>query len=98
MHFGEIKCHEISSQYQLKILFIFYYSVPIVQILVDVPPPCFIAIDAHGSSLGPGHIVLDGTPFIPLKGVYSTPPPIFGPYVYCGQKAKWIKIPLDTEA
>jgi len=38
MHFGEIKCHEISSQYQLKILFIFYYSVPIVQILVDVPP------------------------------------------------------------
>jgi len=44
---------------------------------------------------GPDHIVLDGNPATrPQKGAQQ--PPIFG-YVYCGQTAGWIKLPLGKE-
>ena len=41
----------------------------------------------HGMQvgLGPGHIVLDGDPGHPV------------PYIYCGQTAGWIKMPLGTQ-
>jgi len=44
--------------------------------------------------LGPDHIVLDGDPALPQKVV---PHPHFSTYVYCGQRAGWIKMPLGTE-
>jgi len=45
--------------------------------------------------LGPGHIVLDGDPApIPQKGGRA---PQFLAHFYCGQTARWIKMPLGTE-
>ena len=44
--------------------------------------------------LGPGNIALDGDPASPEKG-HSTP--TFLTRVYCGQTARWIKMPLGTE-
>jgi len=43
--------------------------------------------------LGPGHIVLDGTQLPPPKKGHT--PFVF--YVYCGQTAAWIKMPLGTK-
>ena len=43
--------------------------------------------------LGPGHIVLDWYPAPPPKG-HS---PQFSAYVFCGQTAGWIKMPLGRE-
>ena len=39
------------------------------------------------AGLGTGHIVLDGDPAPPRKGTVHTTqqPPLFGPYLYCGQ-------------
>ena len=46
--------------------------------------------------LGPGHIVLDIDPDPPpIK--WAQPTPIFSPYVYCGQTARWIKVSLGLE-
>ena len=51
--------------------------------------------------LGPGHIVLDGDP-APTEGTRQ--PPTFAitdataAYVYCGQMARWIRMPLVREA
>jgi len=43
--------------------------------------------------LGPDHIVLDGDPApIPKRGSLQ-----FSAHVCCGQTARWIKMPLDTE-
>jgi len=49
--------------------------------------------------VGSGDIVLDGTHLPPKggKGVTQRDSFLFGPYVYCGQTARWIKIPLGTE-
>jgi len=44
--------------------------------------------------LGLGHIVLDRDPAPPPKGAQ---PPIFAPYVRCGQTAGWIKMSLGRE-
>jgi len=44
--------------------------------------------------LGPGHTVLDGDPATSQKGHTS---PHFSAYVYCGQSAGEIKMPLGTE-
>ena len=44
--------------------------------------------------LGPGHIVLDGDPALPLQKRHS---PQFAAHVRCGQTAGWIKMPLSTE-
>ena len=45
--------------------------------------------------LGPGHIELDGDPArFPKKGSRE---PEFSAHVYCGQMARWIKMPLGTE-
>jgi len=44
--------------------------------------------------LGPGGFVFDGDAAPPEKR--AQPHPIFG-YVYCGQTAGWIKMPLGTE-
>jgi len=48
--------------------------------------------------LGPGHIVLDGDPSVPLQkaGGTAAPPPSFRP-MYCDQTAGWIKMPFGTE-
>ena len=44
--------------------------------------------------LGPGDlIVFDEDPAAPRK-MAQAPHPIFGPYVYCGQTARWIKMPF----
>jgi len=43
--------------------------------------------------LGPGHTVLDGDP--PQRGHSSLPH--FLAHVYCGQTARWIKMPLGME-
>jgi len=43
--------------------------------------------------LGPGHIVLDGDPVPPKLGTA----PQFLAYVYCGQVAGWIKMPLGMK-
>jgi len=45
---------------------------------------------------GPGYIVLDGDPAFasPKKGHSS---PHVSANVYCGQMARWIRIPLGTE-
>jgi len=43
--------------------------------------------------LGPGNIVLDGDPVPPKWGTVA---PTFQP-MYCGQTARWIKMPLSTE-
>ena len=45
--------------------------------------------------LGPGDIVLDGDPALPLK--WAQPPPQFSAHVCCGQTAGWMKMPLGTE-
>jgi len=46
--------------------------------------------------LGPGDFVSDGDPApAPTKKGHS--PPKFSAHVYCGQMARWIKIPLSTE-
>jgi len=48
--------------------------------------------------LGPGGIVLDGDPALPLpqeKGTQQLPD--FSAHVYCGQTAGWIKMPFGTE-
>jgi len=44
---------------------------------------------------GPGDIVLDGDSATPRKGAQQ-PRPLLA-YVYCGQTAGWIKIPLGTD-
>ena len=44
--------------------------------------------------LGPGYIVLDWDPAPPKKG-HSIPH--FSAYVYCGQTAGWIKMPIGME-
>ena len=52
---------------------------------------------ALGTELGlcPSDIVLDGDPApIPKKGAE---PPQFLAHVYCGQTARWIKMPLGIE-
>jgi len=46
--------------------------------------------------LGPGDCVQRG-PSSPQKKGHINPHPIFGPYVYCGQMAEWIKMPLGME-
>jgi len=43
--------------------------------------------------LGPGNIVLDGV-LAPPRGHNSSP---FSTHVYCGQTARWTKMPLGTE-
>ena len=43
---------------------------------------------------GPGHIVLDGDP---APSPQRRRDPQFSAYVYCGQTAGWIKMPLGTE-
>ena len=45
--------------------------------------------------LDPSHIVLDGDPApLPKRGQSPLP---FSAHVYCGQTARWIKMPLGTE-
>jgi len=45
--------------------------------------------------LSPGDFVLDGDPArYPKRGAA---PPNFWPYLYCGQTAAWIKMPLGME-
>jgi len=46
--------------------------------------------------LGRGDFVLDGTQLTPHHRKGGVPSPIYG-HVYCGQTAKWIKMPLGTE-
>jgi len=43
--------------------------------------------------LGSGHIVLDGTQ-LPFHGKGLSSLPHFSADVYCGQTARWIRIPL----
>ena len=43
--------------------------------------------------LGPGHTVSDGDPSIPQRDTA----PQFLADIYCGQMARWIKMPLGTE-
>jgi len=45
-------------------------------------------------SLSPGDIVLDGDPALPAKKGHS---PQFSAYVYCGQTAVCIRIPLGRK-
>jgi len=45
--------------------------------------------------LGPSDIVRWGPSSSPQKG--GRAPQIFGPHVYCGQTAGWIKMPLGRE-
>ena len=45
--------------------------------------------------LGPGDIVLDGDPPIPLRKGHRSPH--LSALVYCGQTAEWIMIPLGME-
>ena len=45
--------------------------------------------------LGPSHIVLDGDPAHPLPQRGTAPQ--FSAHVYCGQTARWIKMPLGME-
>jgi len=40
--------------------------------------------------------VLDGDPAPPQKKVGHSSPPTFQP-MYCGQRARWIKVPLGVE-
>jgi len=44
--------------------------------------------------LGPGDIVLDGDPALPERGIAV---PHFFAHVYCGQTARWIKMPLANK-
>jgi len=44
-------------------------------------------------NLGPGDIVLDGDPAPPKRGTV----PQFSTHIYCGQTARWIKMPLSME-
>jgi len=47
------------------------------------------------AGLGPGHSVLDGDPATPpKKGLHS---PQFLAHVFCGQTARWIKMPRIKE-
>ena len=46
--------------------------------------------------LGLRDIVFDVDPATPRKRAHP-PHPIFGPYVYSGQMAGWMKMPLGTE-
>jgi len=60
-------------------------------------PPC------TEIGLCPGHIVLDGDPAPhPQKGHGNPPLSQFtdatAAYVYCGQMARWIRMPLVSEA
>jgi len=49
-----------------------------------------------GGRLQPGDFVFDGDPaHLPKKG--ALPCPIFGPCLYCGQTAGWIKMALNME-
>ena len=48
----------------------------------------------YGGGLDPSDIVLDGDQFSSTKRGYSPP---FSAYVYCGQTAGWIKMPLGME-
>jgi len=50
----------------------------------------------HSGSLGPGHIVLDGTQLTPPPKGAGAQPPILA-HVRFSQTAGWIKIPLGTE-
>ena len=45
------------------------------------------------ADLGPGHIVLDGDPALPLSG--AQPP--FSAHVSCGPTGGWIRMPLGME-
>jgi len=45
--------------------------------------------------LGPCHIVLDGDPAPPPQNRSKNPQ--FWAHVYCGQMARWIKMPLGTK-
>ena len=51
--------------------------------------------------LSPGDFVFDGDPAPSRKrGIFkkgTQPPPQFSAHVYCGQRAGWIKMALDTE-
>ena len=47
--------------------------------------------------LSPGDFVFDEDPAAPRKMAQAPSHPIFGPYVYCGQMAEWIKMPLGME-
>ena len=51
--------------------------------------------------LSPGNIVLDGNPAPPPTERGTAGPALFGPhfsaYIYCGQTARWIKMPLFTQ-
>ena len=51
----------------------------------------------HGMKIGigTGHTVLDGDPAPAERD--SAPAPHFSAHVCCGQRAKWIKMPLGTE-
>jgi len=48
-----------------------------------------------GTEIGrsPGHIVLDGDPALPKRGIAA---PQLSAHVYCGQMAEWIRIPGDV--
>jgi len=46
--------------------------------------------------LGPGHIVLDGDHAAPSPKRGQSPLQ-FSAHVYCGQTARWIKMPLGTD-
>jgi len=45
--------------------------------------------------LGPGNFVLDGDHAPPKRGGGTAPN--FSAHVYCGETARWIKMPLGTE-
>ena len=47
------------------------------------------------AGLGPGDIVLDGDPDLPIER--GTAAPHFSAHVYCGQTIGWIRILLGTE-
>jgi len=47
-------------------------------------------------AIGPGDFVLDGDRAPPEKS-HGPIHPVFGPHVYCGQTAGWMKTPLGTE-
>ena len=48
--------------------------------------------------LGPGHIVLDGDPALPLPPKWGgSKDPQFSAQLYCDQTTRWINKPLGTE-
>jgi len=65
--------------------------------------PCIVAKRQNGwiqdatwyeVELSQGEIVLHGDPAPPIRGHIS---PHFSAHVYCGQMARWIKMPLGME-